>query len=155
MPPAQHLLGRGLGGPKGGGRGVQRRPNALARYQLKSFRFSSKRSIGSDDNGGGTTSGNNSTNDTLPEEGSSSLHHHFQTCPSLSRVREEFRATIENESEHKKLVFGINCCARLDSTGRLLVHSIGLNVHLIACGGGFGISIEVTEALLMNLYLDF
>ena len=78
---------------------------------------------------------------TLPEEGSS-LHHHFQTCASLSRIREEFRATMEDESENKKMGFGLNCCARPEeSTGRLLAHSIGLNANLIASGGGGSIGI--------------
>ena len=156
MPPAQQHPGRGLG-PKTasvrGRGGGARRPNALARFQHKSFRFSSK-SISSDDNDGGSGNTSNNVrrgivkrrgssfsaaaadNDTLPEEGSS-LHHHFQTCPSLSRIREEFRATMEDASENKKMGFGLNCCARPeDSTGRLLVHSIGLNANLIVCGGG-------------------
>lgn len=150
MPPAQHQHSQGR----------NRRPNALARFQLKSFRFSSSSSnndskssndrdanynrrrratissIGlrkAHDNSGG--------DNTLPEEGSS-LHHHFQTCTSLSRIREEFRATLEDEAENKQLGFGLNCCARPEeSTGRLLAHSIGLNANLIASGGGGSIGI--------------
>lgn len=147
MPPAQHSS-----------QGRNRRPNALARFQLKSFRFSSGNNDDSKSSNDrvrvsrrATTSSigfrkahnnnNNGGDDTLPEEGSS-LHHHFQTCTSLSRIREEFRATLEDEAENKQLGFGLNCCARPEeSTGRLLAHSIGLNANLIASGGGGSIGI--------------
>ena len=49
---------------------------------------------------------------------------------------------MEDESENKKMGFGLNCCARPEeSTGRLLAHSIGLNASLIASGGGGSIGI--------------
>lgn len=168
MPPAQSPPGRGLGPKTASARGVKtRRPNALARFQLKSFRFTNNNNNDDDDDEDGksstsddyvptrrdsaanrrssasfiTKNNNNGVDTTLPEEGSS-LHHHFQTCASLSRVREELRATMEDELENKKMGFGLNCCARPeDSTGRLLAHSIGLNANLIACGGGGSIGI--------------
>ena len=119
---------------------MNRRPNALKRFQLKSFRFNES-SRSADGSGGGNTfdnnNGSNGGNDnTLPEEGGD-LHKHFKTCSSLRRVREEFHAMLEDDSENKKLGFGLNCCARPEeATGRLLVHSIGLNSNLISCGGG-------------------
>ena len=151
MPPAAHSPGRG----QGPSNARNRRPNALARFQLKSFRFNSSRSNSSNDGNnnnnrrrdsigrrrGSTSIHDNGGGNTLPEEGSS-LHQHFQTCTSLSRIREEFRATIEDESENKKLGFGLNCCARPEEgTGRYLAHSIGLNANLIASGGGGSIGI--------------
>ena len=49
---------------------------------------------------------------------------------------------MEDESENKKMGFGLNCCARPEeSTGRLLAHSIGLNANLVASGGGGSIGI--------------
>ncbi len=135
---------------------MNRRPNALKRFQLKSFRLnessrtsSSSADGGSGGGGGNTTFDNNNVgggggDNTLPEEGSN-LHQHFKTCSSLRRVREEFHAMLEDDSENKKLGFGLNCCARPEeSTGRLLVHSIGLNSNLISCGlGGVGGSTAV------------
>ena len=150
MPPVAHSPGRG----QGPSNARNRRPNALARFQLKSFRFNSSRSNTSNDGNnnnrrrdsigrrrGSTSIHDNGGGNTLPEEGSS-LHHHFQTCTSLSRIREEFRATMEDESENKKLGFGLNCCARPEEgTGRYLAHSIGINANLIASGGGGSIGI--------------
>ena len=127
---------------------MNRRPNALKRFQLKSFRFNESSTDGSGGGGGNTFDNNNGSNgggdNTLPEEGSN-LHHHFKTCSSLRRVREEFHAMLEDDSENKKLGFGLNCCARPEeATGRLLVHSIGLNSNLISFGlGGVGGSTAV------------
>jgi len=157
MPPAQHQHSPGRGRGPSSARNRNRRPNALARFQLKSFRFSSSNK---DLDGDGSTRRRATTTSTrdsighrrgststsgggniLPEEGSS-LHHHFQTCTSLSRIREELQATMEDESENKKLGFGLNCCALPEeSTGRYLAHSIGLNANLIASGGGGRIGI--------------
>mmetsp|Transcript_3132 Transcript_3132/g.6526 ORF Transcript_3132/g.6526 Transcript_3132/m.6526 type:complete len:1247 (+) Transcript_3132:71-3811(+) len=157
MPPAQHQHSPGRGRGPSSARNRNRRPNALARFQLKSFRFSSSNK---DLDGDGSTRrrattastrdsighrrGSTSTSgggNILPEEGSS-LNHHFQTCTSLSRIREELQATMEDESENKKLGFGLNCCALPEeSTGRYLAHSIGLNANLIASGGGGRIGI--------------
>jgi hypothetical protein len=148
----QHPPGRGLG-PKreSSSRVMNRRPNALKRFQLKSFRFneSSRSADGGGSGGGGNTFDNNNGNgggndNTLPEEGAD-LHQHFKTCSSLRRIREEFHAMLEDDSENKKLGFGLNCCARPEEdTGRLLVHSIGLNSNLISYGlGGVGGSTAV------------
>src|SRR6056300_154104 len=120
----QHPPGRGLGPKSQSSSRMNRRPNALKRFQLKSFRFNESSTDGSGGGGGNTFDNNNGSNgggdNTLPEEGSN-LHHHFKTCSSLRRVREEFHAMLEDDSENKKLGFGLNCCARPEeSTGRLL-----------------------------------
>lgn len=163
MAPAQTTPGSEQGAAAVASGSRNRRPNALARFQLKSFRFASSNNVNDNDSKSSNDSGshtkppkrgmmrgrgsiafrsdnnNNGRGNTLLEEGSS-LHHHFQTCTSLSRIREEFRATMEDEAENKKMGFGLNCCTKPEeSTGRLLAHSIGLNANLIACGGGGGI----------------
>jgi len=95
-----------------------RRPNLLNAQKMSSFRFSQRH--GEED---------------LPEEGGD-LHRHFRTCASLTRIREEFRNAL-NEDAEKKLGFGLNACARPEEhSGRLLLHSIGLNNYLITSGGG-------------------
>ena len=117
----------GSSGRAGRGSGP-RRPNLLSTMKMTSFRLVSNRHLNVGRRGGG--------GDTdLPEEGGD-LHKHFRTCASLTRIREELRNAL-SEDEENKLGFGMNSCARPeDNTGRLLLHSIGLNNALITSGGG-------------------
>ncbi|KAL9180558.1 hypothetical protein ACHAXT_011011 [Thalassiosira profunda] len=98
-----------------------RRPKLLTTMKRTSFRFSGRHiQRGEAD---------------IPEEGGD-LHKHFKTCASLTRIREEFRNALGEDAE-RHLGFGLNVCARpQEETGRLLLHSIGLNAELIAHGGG-------------------
>ena len=101
--------------------GNHRRPNLLASMKMTSFRFSQ------------TPLGKGDVD--LPEEGGD-LHKHFRTCASLTRIREEFRNALSEDAE-KNMGFGLNACARPeDNTGKLLLHSIGLNRDLVTSGGG-------------------
>ena len=101
--------------------GIHRRPNLLASMKMTSFRFSQ------------TPLGKGDVD--LPEEGGD-LHKHFRTCASLTRIREEFRNALSEDAE-KNMGFGLNACARPeDNTGKLLLHSIGLNRDLVTSGGG-------------------
>ncbi len=98
---------------------------------MTSFRMVSNRHL----NVGRRGVGGGGLDTDLPEEGGD-LHKHFRTCASLTRIREELRNALSEDEEHK-LGFGMNCCARPeDNTGRLLLHSIGLNKSLITSGGG-------------------
>ena len=98
-----------------------RRPNLLNAQKMSSFRFSQRHITRGEED--------------LPEEGGD-LHRHFRTCASLTRIREEFRNAL-NEDAERKLGFGLNACARPEeNSGRLLLHSIGLNNYLITSGGG-------------------
>ena len=112
----------------GGGRGLApsttRRPNLRTTMKaMRGFRFSQQ--IGS-----------RRTDNTVPEERVGDLHEHFRTCTSLTRIREELRNALHDDEE-KKLGFGLNVCARPEAdTGRLLLHSIGLNKELILSAGG-------------------
>ena len=101
--------------------GNHRRPNLLTSMKMTSFRFS-QTPLGKGDI-------------DLPEEGGD-LHKHFRTCASLTRIREEFRNALSEDAE-KNMGFGLNACARPeDNTGKLLLHSIGLNKDLVTSGGG-------------------
>ena len=93
--------------------------SSLASALLNNFRLSQRRpSQGEND---------------LPEEGGD-LHRFFATCASLTRLREELRNAINEDAESNTL---LNACARPEGdTGRLLLHSIGLNASLITSGGG-------------------
>ncbi|KAL7554019.1 hypothetical protein ACHAWF_017627 [Thalassiosira exigua] len=90
---------------------------------MAQFRFKSQRSLP-----GGARA-------ILPEEGTD-LHNHFRTCPSLTRIREEFRSAM-TEGSGGNARSGKNVCARAErGTGQLLLHSIGSNGELVTSGGG-------------------
>ncbi|KAL7533458.1 hypothetical protein ACHAXR_007573 [Thalassiosira sp. AJA248-18] len=111
---------RNNGNGDNGGGGDARRPKLLNVMKMKSFKFSQR---------------NFTHEKVVPEEGGD-LHKYFRTCSSLTRIREELRNAL-NEDAERKLGFGLNACARPEeSTGRLLLHSIGLNYDLISIGGG-------------------
>ena len=100
-----------------------RRPN-LAR-QMQSFRVSRRQLLRGD-----------SAEIGIPEEEGGDLYKHFRTCASLTRIREELQNAL-NDDATRKMGFGLNACARPEeSSGRLLLHSIGLNNDLITSGGG-------------------
>ena len=100
-----------------------RRPN-LAR-QMQSFRVSRRQLLRGD-----------SAEIGIPEEEGGDLYKHFRTCASLTRIREELQNAL-NDDAARKMGFGLNACARPEeSSGRLLLHSIGLNNDLITSGGG-------------------
>ena len=100
-----------------------RRPNLLATMKMSSFRYSQRHM--------------NRAASSVPEE-ETDLYKHFRTCPSLTRIREEFKNAIQADSE-RQMGFGLNVCARPEGhSGRLLLHSIGLNSDLINSGGGGG-----------------
>ncbi|KAL9190483.1 hypothetical protein ACHAXT_007694, partial [Thalassiosira profunda] len=62
------------------------------------------------------------------------LHALFRASDSLTELRDEFRAALKDEAD-KNVGFGANAPARPEGgTGRLLLHSIGLNSNLIAGG---------------------
>ena len=114
-----------------------RRPNLLQTMKMTSFRFSQ------------TPMGKGDID--LPEEGGD-LHKHFRTCASLTRIREEFRNALSEDAE-KNMGFGLNACARPeDSTGKLLLHSIGLNKDLVTSGGGGSAAVtRVNQFVLQEL----
>ena len=115
-----------------------RRPNYLLK-KMRSFQLSKH-----------STPIPNGKND-IPED-VEDLHEHFRTCTSLTRIREELRNALSEDAE-RKMGFGLNACARKDeNTGKLLLHSIGLNKYLISSGGeGTAAQSRVNQFVLREL----
>jgi len=78
--------------------GISRRPKLLNTMKMTSFRFSTRNITRGD-------------SDAVPED-TADLYKYFSTCSSLTRIREEFRNAI-NEDTERKLGFGLNACARV------------------------------------------
>lgn len=101
-------------------KGREQRPNMMT---AKSFKFSTRNLL------------NNRGEKALPEEGGD-LHKHFRTCASLTRIREEFRNALNDDAEKRLGRLMDSFSKPEEGTGRLLLHSLGLNSELIKSGGG-------------------
>mmetsp|Transcript_7049 Transcript_7049/g.9469 ORF Transcript_7049/g.9469 Transcript_7049/m.9469 type:complete len:494 (+) Transcript_7049:74-1555(+) len=85
----------------------------------------------------------------IVEEGGKDLFEFFTNCPSLARLREEFRAAVEADEGSGAF---LNVCARPDeTTGRVLLHCIGLNRSLILIStGGSDAAISQVNRFIMQ-----